>query len=195
MIRLAHYRVPIAVALAFAPIAPAGAEERVGQADSQIAAPLPHMTAMTDAEMAAAHGGFDWGGMNITFGADVQTYLNGQLALQTVVNWTANGATTQTIAGSQVMLATMGMAGDAGGIAIPSLSSSAVYLANAGRTALIQNTNGALQNVLVNAMANLNAVQQTNATVTLGNYTAFAAALHTGALNAALGHEIATFSH
>lgn len=52
-----------------------------------------------------------------------------------------------------------------------------------------------MQNVLVNAMANLNAVQQTNATVTLGNYAAFAATLCAGALNMGLGREIASFSH
>ncbi len=193
MSRPALYRALRIAALAPAVwIVPAAADELPVAA--QIA---PHMVAMTDEEMAEAHGGFDWGGMNITFGADVQTYLNGQLALQTVVNWTANGATTQTIVGSQLMLADVASAsGTGGGIAIPAnLSNSAVYLPNAGQTALIQNTNGALQNVLVNAMANLNAVQQTNATVTLGNYAAFAATLRTGALNMGLGREIATFSH
>ncbi|QKS00504.1 hypothetical protein F9288_13405 [Sphingomonas sp. CL5.1] len=193
MSRPAIYRALRIAALAPAAwIAPAAADELPVAA--QVA---PHMVAMTDAEMAEAHGGFDWGGMNITFGADVQTYLNGQLALQTVVNWTANGATTQTIVGSQLMLADVTAAGGAGGgIAVPAnLSNSVVYLANAGQTALVQNTSGALQNVLVNAMANLNAVQQTNATVTLGNYAAFAATLCAGALNMGLGREIASFSH
>lgn len=158
---------------------------------------LAHMTPLTDSEMAEAHGGFDWGGMNISFGADVQTYLDGQLALRTLVSLSASGATTQTIVGNQLSLADMASAsGGGGGIAIPQmLSGSQVYFANGGRTALIQNATGALQNVLVNTMANLSAVQQTNATVTLGNYAAFANALHTGALNMGLGREIATFSH
>ncbi|WP_298670565.1 hypothetical protein [uncultured Sphingomonas sp.] len=202
----AALRVLIVAAMAADTIAPAGAvaldPEGIAPAvgvsgQSDAASPFAHMTALSDSEMAEAHGGFDWGGMNITFGADVQTYLNGQLALQTVVNWTASGATTQTIVGSQLVLADMTSAsGGGGGITLPStISGSQVYFANAGQTALIQNTNGALQNVLVNAMANLNAVQQTNATVTLGNYTAFAAALHAGALNMGLGHEIGNFSH
>lgn len=94
------------------------------------------------------------------------------------------------------MLADVTAAGGAGRHAVPAnLSNSVVYLANAGQTALVQNTSGALQNVLVNAMANLNAVQQTNATVTLGNYAAFAATLCAGALNMGLGREIASFSH
>lgn len=158
---------------------------------------LSHMKAMSDSEMAETRGGFDWGGMSISFGADVQTYLDGQLALRTLVSWSPSGATTQTIVGTQLSPADMASAtGGAGGIAIPQmLSGSQVYFANAGRTALVQNTNGALQNVLVNAMANLNAVQQTNATVTLSNYTAFAAALHSGALNMGLGREIANFAH
>ena len=148
-------------------------------------------------EAIEARGGFNWGGMSISFGADVQTYLDGQLALRTLVSWSASGATTQTIVGTQLSPADMASAtGGGGGIAIPQmLSGSQVYFANAGRTALVQNTNGALQNVLVNAMANRNAVQQTNATVTLSNYTAFAAALRNGALNMGLGREIANFTH
>ncbi|OJU21979.1 MAG: hypothetical protein BGN95_09860 [Sphingomonas sp. 66-10] len=169
----------------------------VATTDTTGAGVLAHMTPLTDSEMAQAHGGFDWGGMSISFGADVQTYLDGQLALRTLVSLSANGATTQTIVGSQLSVADLASAtGGGGGIAIPQmLSGSQVFFANAGRTALIQNTNGALQNVLINTMANLNALQQTNATVTLGNYAAFSAALHSGALNMGLGHEIATFSH
>lgn len=192
-------------ALSLGVAVPANAGERTLDADSitlpaaatdtASAAVLAHMTPLSDSEMAEAHGGFDWGGMNISFGADVQTYLDGQLALRTLVSLSANGATTQTIVGSQLSLADMAAA-TGGGIAIPQmLSGSQVYFANAGRTALIQNTNGALQNVLINTMANLNALQQTNATVTLGNYAAFSAALRSGALNMGLCHEIATFSH
>lgn len=206
MMRLFIRGVLIMLAMAFGGIALAGAElpaQPVASEAADAPAPAPrtdrlaHMTPLSDSELAEARGGFDWGGMNISFGADVQTYLDGQLALRTLVNWSASGATTQTIVGSQLSTADMASAtGGAGGIAIPQmLSGSQVYFANAGRTALIQNTNGALQNVLVNAMANLSAVQQTNATVTLGNYTAFAALLHTSALNMGLGHEIATFSH
>ena len=188
-------------------VVPASAMDRAPDASEAIAAATPseasgaailaRMTPLTDSEMADAHGGFDWGGMSISFGADVQTYLDGQLALRTLVSLSANGATTQTIVGSQLSLADMASAsGGGGGIVIPQmLSGSQVYFANAGRTALIQNANGALQNVLINTMANLSAVQQTNATVTLGNYAAFANALHAGALNMGLGHEIATFSH
>ena len=198
-VRRAAHCALIQVALTLGGIAPANADESgtplaAATTEATGSAVFAHMTPLTDREMAEAHGGFDWGGMNISFGADIQTYLDGQLALRTLVNWSASGATTQTVVGSQ--LSTTDIASATGGIAIPQiLSDSQVYFANAGRTALIQNTNGALQNVLVNAMANLSAVQQTNATVTLGNYAAFAAALHAGALNMGLGHEIATFSH
>ena len=177
-------------------------DETAARADAPMSATataglLSHMKALSDSEMAEARGGFNWGGMSISFGADVQTYLDGQLALRTLVSWSASGATTQTIVGTQLSPADMASAtGGGGGIAIPQmLSGSQVYFANAGRTALVQNTNGALQNVLVNAMANLNAVQQTIATVTLSNYTAFAAALRNGALNMGLGREIANFTH
>ena len=185
----------IAISLMIVTVGPAGAEDWHEQEVTKAPGIHKQMVELSDVEMADAHGGFDWAGMNISFGADVQTYLNGQLALQTIVNWTANGITKETIVGSQLSLATAS-SGGAWGITVPtSLAANSVYFANDGRTALIQNTNGALQNVLINTMSNLNAVQQTNATVTLGNYSAFAAALRAGAMNMSVGHEIATFSH
>ena len=47
---------------------------------------------VSDAELAGARGGFSAGGVNFNFGASVQTLVNGQLALQTNVQWTPTGA-------------------------------------------------------------------------------------------------------
>ncbi|HEX7819435.1 MAG TPA: hypothetical protein VF463_02320 [Sphingobium sp.] len=155
-----------------------------------------HLVAMSDDELSAAHGGFDWGGMSITFGADIRTFIDGQLALQTLVNWTASGSSTQTMVGAGITPATLSeLQSGVGGLSLSSLvGSTPVYLANGGQTALLQGSAGALQNVLVNTAANLQALQQTNATINIGNYASFAAALQMGAINGSLGREVATFS-
>ncbi|HEX7852225.1 MAG TPA: hypothetical protein VF503_00855 [Sphingobium sp.] len=156
-----------------------------------------HLVAMSDDELAAAHGGFDWGGMSITFGADIRTFIDGQLALQTLVNWTASGSSTQTTVGAGLTQATLAdLQSGVGGLTLSSLSGgSPVYLANGGQTALLQGSGGALQNVLINSAANLQALQQTNATINIGNYASFAASLQMGAIGGSLGREVASFSH
>src|SRR5262249_5666635 len=46
-----------------------------------------------------ARGGFNVGGVNFNFGASVQTLVNGQLALQTSVQWTPAGAVVSQVQG------------------------------------------------------------------------------------------------
>jgi hypothetical protein len=53
---------------------------------------LASVRPVSDAELADARGGFSAGGVNFDFGASVQTLVNGQLALQTNVQWTPTGA-------------------------------------------------------------------------------------------------------
>jgi hypothetical protein len=55
---------------------------------------------VSDDELAQVRGGFfTASGANFDFGASVQTMVNGQLALQTNVQWTPAGAVTQQLAG------------------------------------------------------------------------------------------------
>lgn len=131
--------------------------------------------------------------MSISFGADTQTFLNGQLALQTVVRWSDTGASTVTTSGGGVTPATLvQLQSQMGrGLNIPaSVAGNQVFLANAGQTALIQGANQGLQNILLNSAAGLNASQVTNATLSIGNYASFASALHSQALGNALSAQI-----
>jgi hypothetical protein len=196
MIRpLSHY-VVLAMAAGFISAAAPPVQVMTGAASFAEGGKDPHLVAMSDEELAAAHGGFDWGGMSITFGADIRTFINGQLALQTLVNWTASGSSTQTTVGAGLTQATVAdLQSGAGGLSLSALAGGTpVYLTNGGQTALMQGSAGALQNVLVNNAANLQALQQTNATINVGNYASFAASLQMGAINGSLGREVATFS-
>jgi hypothetical protein len=76
---LAWWAIPCA---AFAASEPAGAPAGI------LASLLP----IGDEELEGARGGFNVGGLNFNFGASVQTLVNGQLALQTNLQWTAAGA-------------------------------------------------------------------------------------------------------
>jgi N-acetylmuramoyl-L-alanine amidase len=53
---------------------------------------LASLLPIGDDELASARGGFSVGGVDFNFGASVQTLVNGQLALQTNLQWTAAGA-------------------------------------------------------------------------------------------------------
>ena len=64
-------------------------------AEDMDAAPL------SDTELAAQRGGFTVSGVEVRLGAEMRTYMNGELVLQTVVNWDQGGATTtQTASGA-----------------------------------------------------------------------------------------------
>jgi len=166
----------------------------VAHAQEVAQATHPHLVELTDQEMADARGGFEWGGMSITFGADMKTYIDGQLALQTLVSWTPTGAATQTTISNQLSQANLA-ALRAGGLALPAtLAGSPVYSTASGQTAIVQGANDALQNILINTASNLNAVQQTNATVTLSSYANYASAMRAGLIGNALGNEVASFA-
>jgi hypothetical protein len=52
-----------------------------------------------DDELENARGGFSVGGISFNFGASVQTLVNGQLALQTSLQWTSTGAVVTQVQG------------------------------------------------------------------------------------------------
>ncbi|HET7085542.1 MAG TPA: hypothetical protein VFI23_12275 [Rhizomicrobium sp.] len=67
---------------------------------TRLGAVLDGETAVSDEELAGMRGGFfTAGGAQFDFGASIKTMVNGQLALQTSLQWTNAGAVTQQLSG------------------------------------------------------------------------------------------------
>ena len=145
---------------------------------------------LSDEELAGHRGGFTWQGIEVNLGAEILTYLDGQLVLQTNVSWTQAGAQTQQwVAGALTAAdATQLQAGilTSGGISM-NVGDANVFLANQGQTAFLHRTDGTIQNILVNTASNVQAFQEVDAVLDLGNFGQFQSDLMTTRLGASLG--------
>lgn len=120
-------------------------------------------------------GGFILDGLTINFGAEIRTFLNGELVLQTNVSWIDNQVTSTQIASAA--LTPVDAEALRGGLLTGPVSiaigNERVFLANQGQTAIIQPTDGTLQNILINTASNISARQEINATIDVGGYSSF----------------------
>ncbi len=171
---------PTAVLLAFVnPVAV--------QAQSAAATDLPIL--VSEDELDELRGGFAWSGLDINFGADIRTYVDGNLVLQTVLNWTDNGAEIMQIAADGLTPAAASQLQNgilSNGNIRMKVSESPVYLLNDGRTAISHQTGSGVQNMLINTAIGLNSVQEVNATIDLGGYQDFSSTLMRDRLGNAL---------
>jgi hypothetical protein len=181
-----------AIAAIAAYLSPGMARAEVGQPDSVSADKASPF--VPDTELSELRGGFVVAGMDVQLGAEMRTFLNGELVLQTSVNWTATGATATQFASGALSRSSLDAlrAGFATGTNVAMrIGDTPVYLANQGQTALIQRTDGGLQNVLINSASNINLTQQTDVTLGLTGYQGFNQDILTSrvsdALNNALG--------
>jgi hypothetical protein len=131
---------------------------------------------VSDKELARYRGGFVWKGVQVSLGAEIRTFLNGQLVLQTNVTWTPNGAqTSQFVSGALTPVdAAQLQAGilSTGGISMK-VGDQSVFLANGGQTVFAQATDGRIQNILINRADNITAKQEIDATLGLQNFGQF----------------------
>ena len=155
--------------------ATSGAMPEVGEAEAHDEA-FELAEVVSDEELASLRGGFSWQGVEIGLGAEVRTYLNGELVLPTNINWTAKGAqTTQLVSGALTSAdAAQLQAGilSSGGITMR-VGQETVFLANQGQTAILHRTDGAIQNVLINRASNIEARQEIDAVLDLENFGSF----------------------
>lgn len=131
---------------------------------------------VSDEELSHNRGGFTWQGVNISLGAEMRTFLDGALVLQTNISWTSSGATTtQFVSGALTPAdAAQLQAGMLSGAGITMrVGDQSVFLANAGQTALIQGPEGAIQNILINRASNISIRQEVDATLDLQNFGPF----------------------
>jgi hypothetical protein len=66
-------------------------------AHSPASDPFRNLAVVDERELAAARGGLELGGLSLEFGADVRTYVDGSLALQTLVNMVDDRLVSHTI--------------------------------------------------------------------------------------------------
>jgi hypothetical protein len=129
-----------------------------------------------DDELGQLRGGFVFDGLDIRLGAQIQTLIDGELALMTTVNWTDSiTQTTQLVSGALTPASAAEL--QAGLLQTGSISmnvgDASVYLANAGQTALIQRVDSGIQNVLINTASHTSISTQVNAMIDISGYSGF----------------------
>jgi hypothetical protein len=151
------------------------------------------MEELGDEVLAEQRGGFSIGGLDITLGAQIETFIDGQLSLVTTVNWTDTTATTtRTVSGLLTPASAAELqAGllNTGQISM-NVGDASVYLAHGGRTAVLHNVDSGIQSVLINTANNTSIRTQVTATVDLGGYSGFRDDMRISALAASLGQAI-----
>jgi hypothetical protein len=150
---------------------------------------LADLEVVSDSELAQQRGGFALAGMEVSLGAEIRTFLDNQLVLQTNVSWTSTGAvTTQAVSGALTEAgAAQLQAGilNSGGITMR-VGDEAVFLANGGQTAIMHRTESGLQNVIVNTANEVAIRQEVDAVLDLGGMGDFEAGMMADRVSAAL---------
>ncbi|MGI9362804.1 MAG: hypothetical protein ACR2O7_14785 [Parasphingorhabdus sp.] len=147
---------------------------QTAKAEPVVTVDLPEL--VSDAEMDKLRGGFAVSGMDVNFGANIRTYVNGDLVLQTVLNWGEDGAeTTQTAAPglSAVDASALQNGVFSNGNIRMKVGDTPVYLLNGGQTAVVHETSNGVRNMLINTASGFESVQEVDATLNLSGYEAF----------------------
>ena len=141
-----------------------------------VAEPFAFAATVSDELLDQQRGGFVVHGMNINLGADIRTYINGELMLRTTVSWTDTGVLNEQFVAQGITRASaisLNASALANGNISMDVGGAPVFAANDGQTMLIHRVENGLQNILVNTASNLDIVQQVDASIELGGYDAF----------------------
>ena len=160
---------------------------QAARAEPVVMADLPEL--LSDAEMDKLRGGFVVSGLDVNFGANIRTYVNGELMLQTVLNWGEEGAqTVQTAAPglSAVYASALQNGVFSNGNIRMKVGDTPVYLLNDGQTALVHETSNGVRNMLINTANGFESVQEVDATLNLSGYGAFSSDMMMDRMTSAL---------
>jgi hypothetical protein len=148
---------------------------------------------VSDEVLSKQRGGFAIGGLNITLGADIKTFINNELALHTTMLWSDQAVSQTQVLSGALSMADAAMLRDqvlASGNISMQIGTTPVYLTNNGQTAISHRTDGALQNILVNTASNVDIRQEVNATLEVGGYAGFATSIQNEQLTNNFGESI-----
>jgi hypothetical protein len=160
---------------------------------STAALALNELAPVSDNELSQSRGGFlTANGIEFDFGANIQTLVNGQLALQTSVQWNPTGATVQQTLGSGTNV-----------VAIPSSQLTALFgagngivtngvqiTAPTGSIEVAANVAGSqVQNLVANSASNQSISQNTAVTLAIYNFASWQQQLAQHALANQLANE------
>ena len=132
-------------------------------------------------------------GIAFNFAAKMQTFIDGQLALETTMTWTPEGKQVeQTAYGDLVLTQVSNIQSMLSESNRSMLSSGAgLYVGGDGQTVLMQQAvNGGLQNILLNTANGQSIRQDLALNITLPDAANFAASMSQGQLVAALNRDI-----
>ncbi len=168
---VAAWLMPCAARAEIQPSTPV-ADEAQSASIIEVEGHMAGMAVVSDEELSNQRGGFVVAGMDVRLGAEMRTYMDGALVLQTIVNWDDTGIRSEQIYSGA--LTPSSLAAIQGGIAAGSGSTeSPLYLANNGQTALSQSVDGAIQNIIVNRASGVAFSQETRATIDIAGYRNF----------------------
>jgi hypothetical protein len=140
-------------------------------------------------------------GIAFNFAAKMQTFIDGQLALETTMTWTPEGNQVEQTAYGDMVLTQMSnvqsLLSESNrsllntGLSTGLSTGAGLYVGGNGQTVLLQQAvNGGLQNVLLNTADGQTIRQDLNLNITLPDAANFAATMSQGQLVAALNRDI-----
>jgi hypothetical protein len=132
----------------------------------------PPNAPVSDSELDGMRGGYlSADGLQFNFGALLTTTVNGQLALQTQVNFTPSGPQVAQTTGPSTVQGASAANGAITGLKLQGYDPSQIAVLNNGATALIQKvTGGQVQNIVINTASNQNIQQSTQLQLTIPNF-------------------------
>lgn len=156
---------------------------------------LSGIEVVPDEELASQHGKFTWEGVTVNFGANMRTYLDQDLVLETVLQWTDQGAvTTQTVSPALTEVTAAELQNgilSTGNIQI-TMGTSSVFLANEGQTAFIHRTEDPIGSVLLNTGSGVNARTVVEAVLDISGFDAFRTSLNQQQLGNSITEQMIT---
>lgn len=147
------------------------AADVLGEPPTAVIAPVQQLD---DEQLAMQRGGFSWQGMDIQFGAEIRSYIGDELVMMTRATW-ADGANNveRTVSSALTPVAANQLdAMLANGLNIRADSNN-VFVANQGKTAFIQRTDGVIQNIIANVASNVDLRQEVSVTLDIASFAPF----------------------